>query len=497
MARGLSVSGVVRVDVYISPLAAPMRNFGVALIMGDSEVIDPAQRTRGYQNLDQLADEFGTTAPEYLAARLYFSQQPQPNLVYVGRWARLATHATLHGGELTPDDLQMTTWAAIANGSMSIAVDGTIHNLTGLNFTAQTNLNGVAAVITAALAGAATVVWDSVYERFEVTSASTGPASTLGYAVPVAPATGIDISTMTGLTVAVSSAPDNGRAAETPVAATQAAADANGDWYGVAFAAATMPSDNALVDVASYIEGSDRQRMIGVTVQNPQAMDPLISTDLGSRLQALGFKRSYVHFSRQNAYAALSAFGRAFTVNFNAMNSTMTLKFKQMPGVVAEYLTASQAMALEHKNYNVFVHYDNDTSIIEQGVMANGYFFDEVHGLDWLANATQTNVWNVLYQATTKIPQTDPGITRLVAACNSTMEAGVNNGLIAPGVWNGPPIGVLDTGQALTRGYYTYAPRVATQVQSDREKRKAPPIQITVKLAGAVHFADVIIQVNR
>ena len=38
---------------------------------------------------------------------------------------------------------------------------------------------------------------------------------------------------------------------------------------------------------------------------------------------------------------------------------------------------------------------------------------------------------------------------------------------------------------------------VAEQAQSEREQRKCPPIQIAAKLAGAIHFVDVQIDVNR
>ncbi len=41
--------------------------------------------------------------------------------------------------------------------------------------------------------------------------------------------------------------------------------------------------------------------------------------------------------------------------------------------------------------------------------MANGDFFDERHGLDWLQNYVQNNLYNLLYTSTTKVPQTDPG----------------------------------------------------------------------------------------
>jgi hypothetical protein len=99
-------------------------------------------------------------------------------------------------------------------------------------------------------------------------------------------------------------------------------------------------------------------------------------------------------------------------VNFTGNNTTITLKFKTEPGVTYETLTTAQAAAIDAINGNVYVYYANDTAIIQQGVMANGDFFDERHGLDWLQNYVQTNLYNLLYTSTTKIPQTDAGVTR-------------------------------------------------------------------------------------
>jgi hypothetical protein len=105
----------------------------------------------------------------------------------------------------------------------------------------------------------------------------------------------------------------------------------------------------------------------------------------------------------------------ARSVDFTASNTTITLKFKQEPGVTYETLSTSQANNLEAKNCNVYVYYENDTAILEQGVMSNGDFFDERHGLDWLQNAVQTADFNTLYTSTTKIPQTDAGTTTRIA----------------------------------------------------------------------------------
>jgi hypothetical protein len=69
--------------------------------------------------------------------------------------------------------------------------------------------------------------------------------------------------------------------------------------------------------------------------------------------------------------------------------------------------------------------------------------------------------------------------------------------MLAPGVWNGPTVGKISTGDTLSAGFYVYAPPVSTQSQADREARKAPVIQIACKFAGAVHFANVIVNCNR
>ncbi len=159
-------------------------------------------------------------------------------------------------------------------------------------------------------------------------------------------------------------------------------------------------------------------------------------------------------------------------------NTTITLKFKQLPGVTYETLGTSQANNLEAKNCNVYVYYENDTAILEQGVMANGDFFDERHGLDWLQNAVQTADYNTLYTSTTKIPQTDAGTTTRIANIELVLDKAVQNGLFAPGKWTGGPIGQLNTGDMLTKGYYTWAENVDDQLQVDREARKGVPIQV-------------------
>jgi hypothetical protein len=279
--------------------------------------------------------------------------------------------------------------------------------------------------------------------------------------------------------------------------AYQALGNASTSWYGSMTATTATVTDADHLAVGAYIESASPTRIYGVTSQSTAILDGTLTTDIASKLKAANLKRTFIQYSSSSPYASASLYGRAFTVNFQGNNTVITLKFKQEPTVTAENLTASQAAALTAKNCNVFVNYNNNTAIIQQGVMTNGYFFDEVHGTDWLQNDVQTAVYNLLYTSTTKISQTDGGINQIVNTINSRMDQAVTNGLVAPGQWNADGFGALNRGDFLSAGYYTYAPPVATQSQADREARKSPVIQCAIKLAGAVHFVNIIINVNR
>lgn len=383
MEKGLPLNRITNVTVTLSARAAQGRNFGSMLILGDSTIIPIAERLRAYSSPDDIGDDFGVDSEEYKAAVIWFSQQPQPTLVYVGRWVK-----TLETGE----------------------------------------------------AG-------------EV---------------------------------------------ETLLEAVNALMDYNA-WYGLHLAVpeADYPDDATIITVSAAIEASTVSRIFGITTDETTILDAATTTDLASKLKAAKYSRTFIQYSTSSRYAALSAFARAFTVDFTGSNTTITLKFKQEPGITYETLGTSQANNLEAKNCNVYVYYENDTAILEQGVMSNGDFFDERHGLDWLQNAVQTADFNTLYTSTTKIPQTDAGTTTRIANIELVLDKAVQNGLFAPGKWTGGPMGQLNTGDMLTKGYYTWAENVDDQLQVDREARKGVPIQVAGKLAGAVHYGSVAITVVR
>ncbi len=490
----LPISRLIGVSVLLSPAAAQSQNLSTLLILGSSTIIDPVERYRTYYSIDAVAADFGTSAPEYSAALLWFEQNPQPNQLLIGRWIKTASSGGLRCASLSTAQQAIASWNAITTGSFSYQKDGGVAtNVTGLNFSAAANLPAVAAIIQAALTGV-TVVWNATYQRFEFTSNTTGTTSAISFLS--AAGSGTDISaTLGGRSTNSGAYLFAGFAPETAVAAvTLFDANYGQIWYGVDVLGAT---DNDILAVSAYIEATNTKHTHWVTTQEAGVLVASDTTNIAYQLKALNYNRTFVQYSSSSLYAAVSAAARILTTDYGGNNTTITLMYKQEPGIQAEALNASQVNALESFNANVFVQYNNNTAILERGTMVSGTFTDVITGTDWFAVTLQTALYNLLYTSTTKIPQTDPGMNILVTQCQAICDQAVTNGLVAPGVWAVGGFGLLKQGDFLVKGYYVYAPPVATQNASDRAARKSVPIQIALKLAGAVHYINVSVTVNQ
>lgn len=128
--------------------------------------------------------------------------------------------------------------------------------------------------------------------------------------------------------------------------------------------------------------------------------------------------------------------------------------------------------------------------------MADGTSFDELLYLDMLKNDITLNVMDLLYQRR-KLPQTEAGVTSIINVINDACRKYVKLGFIAPGKWNGAECLDLQTGDYLPDGYLVQSEPIDEQSQADRDKRKAPPIYVCCKLAGAIEFVTIQVNVNR
>lgn len=498
MSKNLPISRLVKVDVVLAAMAAQAQNLNTLLVLTSSAVIDVVERIRTYNSIDAVAEDFGTSGPEYKAAVLWYQQSPQPKQIKLGRWAKTATAGKLLGGLLSASEQAIANWNVIANPKFKIAIDGAAAvDIAPASFVGATNLNAIADRIQTALDAAVAgvqCVWNATYSRFEITSGTTGAASKISFLT--APADGTDISGMLkGLSTSSGAYVADGIAAETALAAATLFDGEYGQtWYALVMPEAT---DDEHVDVAGYIEATNNKHVYGITSQNAGILSGIVVDDIASRAKALKYDKTMVQYSSKNAYAVCSLLARALTVNYNGNKTVITLMYKQEPGIEAESLTETQIGNLEAKNCNVFVAYNNDTAIIEPGKVASGDFIDTITGADAFSILVMNAVYNLLYTSTTKIPQTDAGTQLIVTTIAAVCSQFVANGYLAPGVWDQDGFGELAQGDFLDKGFYIYAPPVASQAKADRQARRSVPIQVAAKCAGAVHTVDVILNISR
>lgn len=497
----LSVSRLVKVNVILAALAAQAQNLSTILVLVSDSVIDVVERLRSYTSITTIAEDFGTESLAYKAAVLAFQQRPQASQIKIGRWAKTATAGKLLGAPLTVANQAIAAWQAIVDGSFKVGFDAIAAlDVTGLDFSADANLNAVATRIQTAIRAAdvgfaaATVVYNANYTRFEITSGTAGATSKVTFMA--AAATGTDISGMLGMLQTSGGAyVADGIAAETALdAATLFDGRFGRSWYALSIPEA---DDDGQVAVAGFIEATNNKHVFGVTTQDGGTLSTVTTTDVAYRLKQLEYNCTMTQYSSQSSVAAVSLLAKAVSTNWNGNNTAITLMYKQEPGIVAESLSETQAQALELKNCNVFVNYDNDTAIIQNGTVASGDFIDTITGAHAIAVDLQNELFNLLYTSPTKIPQTDAGSNLSVATCEKVCGKYVTDGYLAPGVWDQTGFGNLAQGDFLPKGFYVYAPPVASQLKADRQARKSVPIQIAAKCAGAVHSFDLQLNVAR
>ena len=200
----------------------------------------------------------------------------------------------------------------------------------------------------------------------------------------------------------------------------------------------------------------------------------------------------------QDALTMSAAYAsRALSTNFSGSNTTQTMHLKDLTGVGPDtgmtqtFLT--QAIAAGADSYVSL------QGIPKSFTSGTNQFFDDVYNLQWLVVALQVAGFNALAQASTKLPQTEDGVSVLKGAYRQVLEQAVACQYAAPGAWTSATTFGVQTDffrNIQERGYYIYSAPVAAQSSVDRAARKAPLIQIALKEAGAIHSSSVIVYVN-
>lgn len=463
----LPVSTFVGVSVTVAPQARGTRGFGVLAFVSPSAAptITQTERFRKYSSFDGVVADF-PSGEIYKAAQTYYAQNPTPtDFVVVGTYG-VASAASITGA--APDTLDK--FKAITAGGLTLSIGGTPLVIGGINFSGIANYAAAVPILQAKVGSAGKVTYDN--NVFKIESATTGVTSTITRPSAALQALDVVLGWNTGVMV-------KGAVEETPAVALNALWDLDRTTYGVTLDKKWTDQEAVITETADWAEAM--KRVFFNTTNEAAALQTGVKGDASviAKLKAKSLNRTLSMYSSKPAeYPAVSIAGRAFTVNFEGTNTTITLMYKKCPSITVEDLTPSQYSALTAKNGNAFVNVDG-SSMHATSTMASGAFLDTIHGTDWLQNSIETGVFNLLYRTATKIPYTDVGAGMIVQRVEQSLRQGVTNGLIAPGY---TPEGVY-----LPLGYkVTYIP-VAEVSASDKSARVYRGITFQAVGAGAMH----------
>ncbi|MEE3609700.1 DUF3383 domain-containing protein [Avibacterium paragallinarum] len=498
----LSISNIVNVQLNTVPKSASRKDFGVVVLFtpeAGNVFTDMKTRYLYVNSQREVELAFGTESETAKAALPFFAQSPRAKQLIIGRWQKNAKTIEATKNELRGAPLNHTLEAfkKITNGCFAFTQGSTIQKVTGLNFSECADFAAIASKIQEKLTELKIQVsYDQTGNRFIFSAKTAGEdKTTLLHYVFADSSDGDYIGAMLKL--------ENGQAsqiigknqisfnAETIGEALFNFAEVNNNFYGFLFAA--QLTDEQVETAAKYAQANTK--LFGANVIRSEQLE-FTTGNIFKKLFDAGLDHTLAIYDKDDMYAASSAMARLLAMNFAANNSTITLKFKQQPTITADDVTLTEANKAKRLGINFYTYYD-DVAMLAEGTVIGGKFADEIVILDWFTDAVQKEVFARLYKSPTKIPLTDKGQAILISAVEKVCQEGINNGAFAPGQWTGDSFGNLNTNDYLEKGYYVWAAPMDTLSDSDREQRKATPIQTAVKLAGAIHQSDVIINYNR
>lgn len=430
-----------------------------------------------YLDTSSIASDFGTSSKTYLMSEALFSQAP--NI--------LANNGQLIIMPFAICQQTLTLSGVPASGAFEITYGALTTGSIAWNATAsaiQTALQALAGlsqvVVTGSLANESITVW--MYGVYGKNPTALGTTSNT-----------LETSAPASITI-TQSYTATGESISTAITRMQ---------NTVQFFAVTANRNLATIGQTDLLAaGANIQSLnkIGVFVSNnstdiePGGMIDLLRT--GDYTQTRGLY--YGDSSEANDVEMCAAYiGRAFSTNFNGSNTVQSMHLKQLSTIQPDpTMTQTILGYAQASGADVYVSIQGYSCVYSSGA---NLFFDQVYNLQWFTGAIQVAGFNYLAGTSSKIPQTEPGMTGLKGAYRQVAVQAVTNGYVAPGTWNssttfGNQTAFLDN--VSNYGFYIYSTPVAQQSEASRTARQAPLVQIALKEAGSINSSDIQVIVN-
>ena len=481
----ISIKNVVNVSLSSVSSSLSEYNVGNLMIVTDEAptILNPSD-VMIYADSASVASDFGAGSKIATQADIVFAQTPNilasGGRLLVGRPKQVSATA---GFEALTGEIDFESLSAISDGCLDITIDGTLTQLENLDFSGVTDMDGLYSVLAAQTISGATV---SMKEGVIVITSGTTGASSSSVVLSAGTGTGTDVSTALDIAQDQQVAGTDSRA-ETP---TETFLRLFGATYFGGFIWLPTISDSDFMSLASSVQSKNCMLFKGVS-----SIDD-VTSGIGYKVKSQGLSHTRIIYSSQNVATAYAS--SLLSVNFTGSLTAKTMHLKTLQNVEADdSITDTVLQTLINNGVDSYLYVAGLPKV--WATSANTYS-DEVFNLIWFTNAIEVAGFNCLSQTSTKLPQTEYGLSILKSSYGTVCQQAISNGVANAGTWNlsqtfGDPS--IFKSAISSYGYYIYSAPISSQSVSDRESRKAPLIQIAIKLTGAIHSTDVMILVNR
>ena len=488
----VDASTFVQVRTSIEAGAVPRLSFGRGLLVTTDARLSAggADKARLFNDIRDVSDFFGSAGDTTAAARVWFGADPQPQGLYIGRWANTDVETSLTGATLTTAPTAggfIASNAAFGINGQDVTVD-----LSGATNDTYTKIAATIQAAIIALGGVllgVSFVYDT--DHFVLTFAGGDPITG---GVFTAPGTGTDISEDVGMGAASNPTYVQGLDAEGITAGVDAMlATAVGASPVFVMLADDVPDLVGVIDTRNALR-DHAQASEFVYALLDTADQALVTGDTTSHA-ALAFADQQDHVAAVYGVAGekpdVGIMALMSAQNFDLPASIITVHGKTMPSVTAADLTGSQIDELERKRTNTYALVGDTPRALGSYTSRAGYWLDAVVWLLWLRSAVEARIWNtitasrrytnsLLYDDLIRV--LDLGVTNGGIQPGGTVSAATKADIIAA-------TGNQDFDGTLTAGYLVH---INPLNQADRTNRVA---RFTVWVAGteAIHrvFGDI------
>lgn len=425
----------VSVNISVDSVGIAQQGFGIPLLLAPNAAFP--ERVRSYSDLSGVNVDFANTTPEYKMARAIFSQNPHPEIIKMGRCAKLNQIYTV----TILSVLNLTAYTVYVNDiGYTYTSDGSATN--------DEIVAGLVALINAGtgdtLSAAATGVIGS--QVITTNNNAMGNYDSVG------------VGSLTLMSVLQTIA-DPGYNADLTAIAVE-----DNNWY---FVLNAYNNKFGALAIAAYCEANRKLFIAGTSDSNNVTLslgaDP--TTSLMGQVKTSAYKYTAVFYTPNgHEFADCAWVGNC--APFEPGSETWI--FKTLSGISTYVLTSTQENNVNNKFGN---HYQSVASrgITAKSTMGDGGFIDLRRSLDALEARIKEAVFVALISAR-KVPFTDAGVAIIKGEILGQLTEAIKAGMVSD-----------DPKPVVT------APLVANVSTANKTNRILPDVKFTAQMAGAIH----------